>query len=59
MPLWWIVALRRIIYLKHITERHEHDMLRKVYQAQKDDQTKGDFADLVIKDLISLNIMYE
>ena len=34
-------------------------MLRKVYQAQKDDQTKGDFADLVTKDLLSLNIMYE
>ena len=34
-------------------------MLRKVYQAQKDDQTNGDFADLVTKYLLSLNITYE
>lgn len=56
MPLRWIIAQRRIIYLKHITERHENDMLRKVYQAKTYDQTKGDFADLVTKDLLSLNI---
>ena len=26
MPLWWIIAQRRIIYLKHITERHRETL---------------------------------
>ena len=59
LPLRWIIAQRRILYLKHIMKRHENDLLRRVFQAQKYDETKGDFVDLVTKDRISLEITHE
>ena len=59
IPLRWIIAQRRIVYLKHIMERHENELLKKVFLAQKENQTKGDFVDLVGKDLLGFNMSYE
>ena len=51
MALRWIIAQRRINYLKHILTRNEDELIKKVYKAQKGNPTKGDFAILVEKDL--------
>ena len=43
--------------MKFIEERHNEDLLKKVYLAQKENKTRGDFVELVAKDLESFNIL--
>ena len=50
VSLWWIIAQRRIIFMKHIDERHEDKLTKKVFLAQKEHPNKGDFVLLVEKD---------
>ena len=58
-PIKWIIAQRRINYLKHILDRDKDELLSKVFQAQKEKPTSGDFVQLVEKDMEDLNISYE
>ena len=44
------------MYLHHILHRPETEMIRKVYEVQKQIQTKNDWFGLVQKDLKNLNI---
>ena len=41
---------RRLLYHQTILQRDECELTKKVYLAQKDDPTPGDFADLISKD---------
>ena len=56
IPIKWILAQRRINFLKHILEKDNEELVEKVYMAQKRDPTIGDFAQLVEKDMVNLNI---
>ena len=51
LPISFILAQRRINYLKHILSRDSEELIRKVYSAQKEDPTNGEFAKLVTQDL--------
>ena len=42
---------RRINYLKHILSRSRTELIRKVFEAQKNEPTSGDFVTSVKKDL--------
>ena len=59
LPLRWIVAQRRILFLKHITEKHDDELLKKVFLAQKENPTQGDFWSLVKEDMADLKVSYE
>ena len=59
MPLRWLIAQRRINYLKHILTRNEKELIKKVFKAQKKNPTKGDFVTLVETDLKKLGLTYE
>ena len=59
MPLRWIIAQRRINYLKHILTRPESELINKVFKAQKEKPTKGDFVTLVETDLKKLGMTYQ
>ena len=59
LPLRWVVAQRRVVFLKHIMERHDDELLKKVFIAQKRNPTQGDFALIVEKDLTDLKVTYE
>ena len=59
MPLRWIIAQRRINYLKHILTRNEEELIKKVFNAQKERPTKGDFVTLVETDLKKLGMTYQ
>ena len=50
---------RRINYLKHIVGRHDSELIKQVFLAQKEQPTKGDFVKLIEKDLLDLGISYE
>ena len=51
MPLKYVIASRRIMYLQHILSRKEKELIKRVYEAQKKSPTKGDFVELVDEDL--------
>ena len=59
IPIRWIVAQRRINYLKHILSRDDNELIKKVYLAQRENPTRGDFAKLVEKDLLDIGVPYE
>ena len=54
LPLSKILACRKIIYLKTILKRNKHDLLRRVYEAQKENPTDGDYINLIKKDFETL-----
>ena len=58
VPIRFIVASRRILYLHTILQRNPCEMLPKIYQAQKINPSPGDFVNLVQNDLeiLGLNI---
>ena len=51
VPIRFIVASRRIMYLHTILQRDENEMLRKVFEAQKIQPSPGDFINLVREDM--------
>ena len=59
MPIRWVVPQRRINFLKHILSRKETELLRKIFEAQKQHPTQGDFVRLVESDLKKLGLSYE
>ena len=56
IPIRFIVSSRRMMYLHHILQRGEEELIRKVYQAQKVDTDPGDFFELISEDKIMLGI---
>ena len=61
VPIRFIVASRRIMYLHNILQKEKNEMILKIYKAQKMKPSKGDFIYLVKNDLetIGLNITDE
>ena len=55
-PIKWVLKQRRINYLKHILSLEENEIVKKVFTAQKENPTSGDFVQLVEKDLMDLSI---
>lgn len=59
LPLRWVLAQRRITFMKHIINKHDNELIRKIFLAQKDSPNQGDFVQLVTKDLVDLNMTFE
>ena len=55
-PIYWILKQSRVNYLKHILALEDSEIVKKVYKAQKENPTNGDFVQLVEKDITDLNI---
>ena len=49
IPLRWIMAQRRLNYMKHIQSRDDSELIKRVFLAQKETPTKGDFVKLIEK----------
>ena len=56
IPVRYILACRRILYLQTILHRDTEELIQKVYTAQKTDPVKGDICQLVEKDLQLLDL---
>ena len=56
VPVRYILACRRILYLQTILHRAEDELIKKVYLAQRADTTEGDFCQLVDGDLQLLDL---
>ena len=58
VPIRYILACRRLLYLQTILQRSDDELINKVYLAQRADTTEGDFCQLVDGDreLIDLQL---
>ena len=54
-----ILSSRRIMYLHHILGRNEGELIKRVFEAQRDNTTPGDFVDLVKADLSNIGEIFE
>ena len=50
VPIRFLLACRRLLYLQTILQRDPDELIQKVYLAQKADPVEGDFCQLVDKD---------
>jgi rRNA maturation endonuclease Nob1 len=46
-----VIISRRLNYLKHIPDRPDQELIRRVYQEQKKNPSKGDWTELVKADI--------
>ena len=56
LPIRHIVSSRRIMYLHNILQKSSDEIVRKVYEAQKQDTSPGDFYQLVCEDKESIGL---
>ena len=56
LPIRFIWASRRILYLQTILKRNQTEVTRKMYNAQVQDPYKGDFCELVKKHIETLDL---
>ena len=56
VPIRFIIASRRIMYLHTILQRHENEMMRQTYEAQKVQPLQGDFVKLVNEDCETIGL---
>ena len=47
LPIRFIIASRRLMYLHNILQRDSKELVRKIYNAQKADTSPGDFVELI------------
>ena len=59
LPIRWIIPQRRINFLKHMMTRTDDELLKKVFLAQKDNPTQGDFVKALLQDLKTFGLSYE
>ena len=58
-PVKFVVSSRRLNYLTEIHMREDHELIKRIYKAQKNKPHKGDWSDLVNKDLKQIEISEE
>ena len=51
VPLRYVISSRRIMYLHHILNRDDNELISRIFKAQQKAPTKGDFIELVMEDL--------
>ena len=56
LPIASVIIARRLIYLQDILKRTEKEIILKVYTAQKESPSQGDWIDLVQEDMNLLNL---
>ena len=56
LPIKYVIMNRRLNYLKHILSTSEHELIRKVYEAQKRRPTKNDWVLSVNADRKDINL---
>ena len=54
LPIRYIVSSR--MYLHNILQKSSYEMLRKIFEAQKQDTSPGDFCELVSEDKESIGL---
>ena len=56
LPMEFILASRRINYLHNIISKKDDELIKRIYQEQKKDPWKGDWCELVQRDMDMVEI---
>ena len=56
IPIRFVLKSRRISYLQTILKRDTEELIKEIYDVQKNDPIKGDFYDLVMEDIRSIKL---
>ena len=56
IPAKCVISSRRLNYLKHIHMKEDHELLKRVFQAQRNDSKRGDWWELAKSDLETYDI---
>ena len=56
-PLKHVINSRRLLYLQNILKGPQSEILRQVYEAQKENPVQGDWVNLVNEDLETINMV--
>ena len=56
LPIKYIIFSRRLIYLKEIIDRPEHELVKKVYRCQQANPDIGDWCQLIDQDFEEINL---
>ena len=56
LPVKYVITSRRLNYLKHIHMLEDHELVRRIYQAKRDDPRKGDWWEAAKNDLETFDI---
>lgn len=54
-----MVSMGRIMYLHHILNRNDSELIKRVFSAQRESPTPGDFVELVKSDLQSIGEIFD
>lgn len=55
IPIRFIISSRRLIFHQTILQREDKELTKRIYKAQKNDQTTGDFVKLLSEDFKLIN----
>ena len=58
-PLNYFISIRRLMYLHQILQKEENELVKRVYKAQNENPTKGDFSELVKGDMEIIGQNYD
>ena len=56
LPVKYVITSRRLNYLKHIHMQSDHELVKRIFEAQRDDPKKGDWWKAVQSDLETFDI---
>ena len=56
LPVSYIITSRRLIYLKHILDRNDSEVTKKIYFCQRSKPSPGDWCNLVDKDFQDIEL---
>ena len=59
LPVRSVIASRRLNYLKHLHNTSEHELIRRVFEAQRNNPQAGDWWNLVCSDLKEFKVNEE
>ena len=57
-PLRHIITNRRLMYLRHILQKEDKELVKRIFRAQQNDTTSGDFIDQIRKDFELIGEQY-
>ena len=58
LELKHVIAVRRLVYIQHILKKHDEEIVKKIYVAQKKSPCTGDWVLIVAEDRLTYNIEY-
>ena len=55
-PVKFVIKSRRLNYLKEIHNRENHELIKRIYESQKKNPSKGDWTEIVKDDLETIEV---